>query len=46
MKITIELPENTIAISVTAIQDSGEGELNLNTRVYGTEELKQEAEEE
>lgn len=40
MIIQIEVPDDTIAVSVTALQDDGV-QLNMNTRVYGTEELKE-----
>lgn len=39
MKIMIEIPDDTIALSVTALQENGG--LQMNTRVYGTEEVDQ-----
>ena len=38
--VHIELPDHTISIVVTVITDTGE-QLNIATRCYGTEELKE-----
>ena len=44
MILRIEVPDDTIAVSVTALQDGVDGQLNLVTRCYSTEEVKEAAE--